>query len=104
METSSQFQFPYLLATDRMLASPPDAIQSGMLSRVLDEIDHGLLLLDLTGRILHANFPARRELSSGHALRSSDGVLCAGQCQPAAEAAPGAQGCRARLPQHHRAR
>ena len=55
-----------------------------MLARVLDEIDHGLLLLDLTGRILHANGPARRELATAHALRNGDGMLCAGN--PASQA------------------
>jgi DNA-binding CsgD family transcriptional regulator len=79
METATQFQIHYVQDADRTPPSPPDPLQPGMLSRVLDEIDHGLLLLDLTGRILHANFPARRELSSGHALRSVDGMLCAGQ-------------------------
>ncbi|MBB3180599.1 helix-turn-helix transcriptional regulator [Variovorax sp. Sphag1AA] len=79
MEMLSQFRFPYVPAADRTPASPPDALQPGMLARVLDEIDHGLLLLDLTGRILHANFPARRELMSGHTLRSIDGMLAASQ-------------------------
>ena len=56
----------------------PDALQAVMLARVLDEIDHGLILVDLTGRVLHANYPARRELSSGRALRSDgEGMLCA---------------------------
>lgn len=54
----------------------PDALQAGMLSRVLDEIDHGLVLVDLTGRILHANHPARRELAAARALRNADGMLC----------------------------
>ncbi|AMM24898.1 helix-turn-helix transcriptional regulator [Variovorax sp. PAMC 28711] len=55
------------------------SMQPGMLARVLDEIDHGLLVLDLAGRILHANHPARHALSSGHAMRNVDGVLaCTG--------------------------
>lgn len=54
----------------------PDALQAGMLARVLDEIDHGLVLVDLTGRILHANHPARRELTAARALRNVDGMLC----------------------------
>jgi len=58
-------------------AVPPDALQPGMLVRVLDEIDHGLLLLDLTGRILHANYPARRELAAASAIRDVEGMLCA---------------------------
>jgi DNA-binding CsgD family transcriptional regulator len=77
MEAATQFQIHYVQDAGRAPASPPDALQPGMLARVLDEIDHGLLLLDLTGRILHTNFPARRELSAGQALRSVDGMLCA---------------------------
>jgi DNA-binding CsgD family transcriptional regulator len=56
----------------------PDGLQSRMLSRVLDEIDHGLILVDLTGRIVHANHPARRELTAAQSLRSVDGMLCDG--------------------------
>ncbi|GAA4358922.1 hypothetical protein GCM10023165_54440 [Variovorax defluvii] len=55
--------------------APPEALQAGLLARVLDEIDHGLLLVDLTGRLLHANRPARRELAGGRALREVDGML-----------------------------
>jgi len=79
MEQLADFEFPRLQATNRVSASPPDALQPGMLVRVLDEIDHGLMLLDLTGRILHANYPARRELSVASVVRSTQGVLCAGQ-------------------------
>lgn len=64
-------------AQNAVTAPAPDALQAGMLARVLDEVDHGLLLVDLTGRILHANHPARRELASARALRSVDGMLCA---------------------------
>jgi len=55
--------------------APPDALQAGMLARVLDEIDHGLLLVDLTGRILHANHPARCELAAGQGLQQAEGML-----------------------------
>ncbi|MBT2322319.1 helix-turn-helix transcriptional regulator [Variovorax paradoxus] len=65
-------------APRQIAAAPPDALQAAMLARVLDEIDHGLLLVDLTGRILHANHPARRELAAARALRSVEGMLCAG--------------------------
>ena len=51
----------------------------GLMARVLDEIDHGLLLVDLSGRIVHANHPARRELAAARALRNVDGMLGAGQ-------------------------
>jgi DNA-binding CsgD family transcriptional regulator len=78
MELADDFQIRYVSDTGREVSAvPPDAIQPGMLSRVLDEIDHGLLLLDLTGRILHANYPARRELTAARALRNGDGMLCA---------------------------
>ncbi|HEY2257303.1 MAG TPA: helix-turn-helix transcriptional regulator [Variovorax sp.] len=67
------------LISDSPSVPPPDPMQPGMLARVLDEIDHGLLLLDLTGRILHANYPARRELAAARALRSTLGMLCSAQ-------------------------
>lgn len=84
METAADFQIRYVQDRSPVTAIPPDSLQPGMLARVLDEIDHGLLLIDLTGRILHANYPARRELATGHVLRNSDGMLCAGN--PAAQA------------------
>ncbi|MBU1359030.1 MAG: LuxR C-terminal-related transcriptional regulator [Gammaproteobacteria bacterium] len=63
-------------AADREDGVPaPDALQAVLLSRVLDEIDHGLILVDLTGRILHANYAARRELATGRALVNADGML-----------------------------
>jgi DNA-binding CsgD family transcriptional regulator len=58
-------------------APASDALQAALLARALDEIDHGLLLVDLGGRVLHANQPARRELAGGRALRAVDGLLCA---------------------------
>jgi len=60
-------------------ASTPDSVQAGLLARVLDEMDHGLLLVDLNGRILHANRPGRRELAGGRALRQVEGTLWAAQ-------------------------
>jgi len=59
----------------KVSAPPPDSLQAAMLARVLDEIDHGLILVDLTGRILHANHPARWELGSAQALCERDGML-----------------------------
>ena len=47
-----------------------------MLARVLDEIDHGLLVVDLTGRILHANHPAR------NALAASSEAACHARAAP----------------------
>jgi len=54
---------------------PPDPHQSAMLARVLDEIDHGLFVVDLTGRLVHNNHPAQRELSAARALCNVDGML-----------------------------
>jgi len=56
-------------------AQPPEGLQAVMLARVLDEIDHGLILVDLGGRILHTNQPARSELATAQALCERDGVL-----------------------------
>ncbi len=81
MEATVEFRSPvsHLAAqAAQPSALPPDPLQAGMLMRVLDEIDHGLLLLDLTGRILHANYPARRELSAARVLRSVQGMLGGG--------------------------
>ncbi|MFT4269343.1 MAG: helix-turn-helix transcriptional regulator [Xenophilus sp.] len=56
----------------------PEAALAALFARALDEIDHGLLLLDPNGRILHANHPAQRELSAQRALRvGQGGELCA---------------------------
>ena len=74
---------PATHATQNSVTAPvPDGLQAGMLARVLDEIDHGLLLVDLTGRVLHANHRARRELAAGRTLRCDEGLLTA--AQPAA--------------------
>jgi len=48
---------------------------TALLARVLDEIDHGLILVDLGGRILHTNQPARAELAAAQALCVRDGLL-----------------------------
>lgn len=69
--------FPAPPDAPRAVMPAPDALQAGLLARVLDEIDHGLVLVDLTGRILHANRPARRELTGGRALREVEGMLWA---------------------------
>ena len=57
---------------------PLEAAWPALFAAALDEIEHGLLLLDLSGRILHANHPARRELASQRVLREGQGgALCA---------------------------
>jgi DNA-binding CsgD family transcriptional regulator len=70
-------QYTNTLSLNASAAVAPEALQAGLLARVLDEIDHGLLVVDLSGRILHANHPGRRELAAARALRSVEGMLCA---------------------------
>lgn len=45
------------------------------LYRVLDEVDYGLLVVDVQGRLRHINHLARHELASGRTLLTHDGVL-----------------------------
>ena len=45
-----------------------DDLQPGLLLRLLDEIDYGLVLVDAQGRIQHANHLARHELATGRLL------------------------------------
>lgn len=53
-----------------------EGLLSGMFARVLDEVDHGLILLDPSGHIVHANHAARRELALGRFLqRQADDQL-----------------------------
>jgi len=84
MEMASDIQVSPATAP-RPTTAPPDGLQAAMLARVLDEIDHGLFLVDLTGRVLHANHPARCELAAARALCEVDGILTGGdagrQCQ-----------------------
>ena len=76
MEMTSEIDVSRAMAgVFKVSAVPPDGLQAAMLARVLDEIDHGLLLVDLTGRILHANHPANCELASAQALCERDGML-----------------------------
>jgi DNA-binding CsgD family transcriptional regulator len=76
MEMTSEINVSRAMAAvSKVSAVPPDGLQAAMLARVLDEIDHGLLLVDLTGRILHANHPAHCELASAQALCEREGML-----------------------------
>ncbi len=50
-----------------------DGLQTGFLLRLLDEIDYGLVLVDMRGRVQHANHLARYELACGHLLSGSVG-------------------------------
>ena len=46
------------------------------LMRMLDEIDYGMVLLDIKGAIWHANHLARAELGRGLILHAEEGRLC----------------------------
>ena len=46
------------------------------LMRMLDEIDYGMVLLDVKGAIWHVNHLARAELGRGQILHAEEGRLC----------------------------
>jgi DNA-binding CsgD family transcriptional regulator len=52
-----------------------DRLGAGLLLRLLDEIDYGLMLVAGNGRVRMANRPARAECASGGALRLEQGRL-----------------------------
>ena len=52
-----------------------DAAMAGWLARMLDEMDHGMLLITPAGELRHANQPARKELAHGDSLRLSGGCV-----------------------------
>lgn len=45
------------------------------LSRVMDELAYGLLLVTVKGRVLHANLAARHELARGNVLTLQNGLV-----------------------------
>jgi DNA-binding CsgD family transcriptional regulator len=56
--------------------------QARWLACMLDEMDHGMLLVDLSGGLRHANQPARRELAEATSLVAEDRrVRCADPLQ-----------------------
>jgi DNA-binding CsgD family transcriptional regulator len=56
-----------------------DAAMASWLARMLDEMDHGMVLITATGELRHANQPARQELAHGGNLRLSNGRVQASQ-------------------------
>ncbi len=52
-----------------------NSLGAGLLLRLLDEIDYGLLLVAADGRVRVANRPARAECTNGNALRLEQGKL-----------------------------
>ncbi len=64
-------------------------LDRGLLLQVLDEVDYGLLLVDASGQILHANHLARHELASALVVQASASRLlaaCAGQNEALSQA------------------
>lgn len=57
------------------VAADAPALHTALLLRVLDEIDHGVLVLDAHARIVHHNHLARHELGSGRVLVAHGQVL-----------------------------
>ena len=53
--------------TERTQAAQ-DSLGQDLLLRVLDEVDHGLLVIDARGLIRHANHLARHEMSTGRVI------------------------------------
>ncbi|MFT4194403.1 helix-turn-helix transcriptional regulator [Ottowia sp.] len=59
-----------------------DDLQPGFALRLLDEIDYGLVVVDVQGSIQHANHLARHELATGRLLFSNqDGAVVACNAQ-----------------------
>jgi DNA-binding CsgD family transcriptional regulator len=73
-------------------ASSPERRQAASLSShwmglVLDEMDHGVLVLNGAGRVIHSNLAARRSLDEGHPLRLDGPQLRAVDSKDAAQLA-----------------
>lgn len=56
----------------------PGVPSTTLLARALDEVDVGVVLLDVDARLVHANHCACRVLADGHSLRLRDGRLVPG--------------------------
>lgn len=50
-------------------------LEQGLLLRVLDEVDYGVLIIDEQGHLRHANHLARHELGSQRLIASHGGML-----------------------------
>ena len=74
-------QGPWAGALDRT-TSP--ALQPAWLTRMLDEVDYGMLLLSTEAKVLYMNHAARFELDSRHPLQLVDSMLHAQRPQDVA--------------------
>jgi DNA-binding CsgD family transcriptional regulator len=63
-----------LRSTERRVSS---ALLGRLMMLALDEIDHGMLIVDQEQRVLHCNHAARLELEAGHPLMIEGGSLLA---------------------------
>lgn len=77
--TAHPWPFGYSGPERRTLALAPP--MTGWLARMLDEIDHGMLLVTPAGVLRHANLPARGELAGASALRLSGEEVRAAQLE-----------------------
>jgi DNA-binding CsgD family transcriptional regulator len=65
------------LAFAESVLPPAPPLGAALLLQVLDEVDHGLLLVDVQGQVVHANHMARHELATGPTIRLRGGQLAA---------------------------
>lgn len=73
----ARIEFSNAQAVAQPLQKISTRIESALFMRLLDELDYGLLLVDASGRILHANHLARHELSSRLAMCAQGDDLAA---------------------------
>jgi DNA-binding CsgD family transcriptional regulator len=57
--------------------TPPrrSPLSTGLLALMLDEVTHGMLLLNAQGHVVHANHAARIEMDQAHPLQDTGGLL-----------------------------
>jgi DNA-binding CsgD family transcriptional regulator len=73
---TEEMAMPDVLATADHTTT--DALAQHCLALALDQIDHGLILVDARGKVLHANRVARAELTDpDHALQMTGGAVLA---------------------------
>jgi DNA-binding CsgD family transcriptional regulator len=67
--------------TGRVSLKQEDALLGSGLTQLMDEWAHGVLVTTVSGRLLHANQAARRELMRARVLATRRDLVCA--CMPA---------------------
>ncbi len=61
-------------------------VEAAALPDCLDELATGMVIVDSTGRIVHANISARRMIAEGKVLRATNGRIAAINLQGTAQA------------------